>query len=130
MEVKDTTIILTLNDSDGTKIILNRALSLAINFYDSDLEDKQPIDPDDLLSVTPGSTISIYFEVTAADAADIMIDAVGASEVKAIVVTQAVDKNRKGRIDIQIGSTVSDFSKVSVFVSDGTTLIVKTFSFI
>ena len=130
VEVKDTTIELTLNDSNSTKIILNRVLPLAINFYDSDLEDKNLIDISKPVLVTTNSSLSVYFEVTADAAAEISIDAVGSSEAKAKVITQAVDKNRKGRIDIEIGSTVNDYyCKVSVFVGDGTTLLVKTIEF-
>ena len=130
VEVKDTTIELTLNDSNSTKIILNRVLPLSISFYDSDLDDKNLIDISKPVLVNTNSSLSIYFEVTADAAAVISIDAVGSSEATAKVITQAVDKNRKGRIDVQIGSTVNDYyCKVSVFVGDGTTLLVKTIEF-
>lgn len=130
VEVKDTTIELTLNDANGTKIILNRVLPLSISFYDSDLENKNLIDINKPVVVNTNSNISVYFEVTADAAAEISIDAVGSSEARAKVITQAVDKNRKGRIDVEIGSTVNDYyCKVSVFVGDGTTLLVKTIEF-
>ncbi len=100
--------------ADGTEIILPKSSPLSISFNSADL-----------VVMNPNSSRNIGYTV-ASPAAEVKVEVVSSADIKARVVA-AGDKT--GYIQVNTSAVIDEYSKVVVFVSDGTQVVMHTLMF-
>ena len=105
-------VYLTL--ADGTVITIPKGAPLSIAF-----------DEEDLVVMAPNSTREIHYTISSV-ISDVEIEVVSSADIKAKVVTATATT---GAIEVKTGSTIDEYSKVVVFVSNGEKVIMRRFVF-
>ena len=104
----------TFVTADGQTFVVRRASALSIEF-----------DSADLVVMAANSTRDIHYTITSG-LEDITIETVSSEDVKAKVVKY---DNKTGVIQVKTSSTIDEFSKVVVLVSNGSQAIMRTLNF-
>ncbi len=99
---------------DGTELLVPRSLPLSITF-----DTAEPV------SLSPNSSLDIPYTISSA-AEDVTIDVSSSIDLKAKVV--ATDMLH-GKIHIESGAIIDEYSKVVVVVSDGNKTILRSLTF-
>ena len=102
--------------ADGTVYTLPKEGELKISFNESDL-----------LVMHANSTREISYMVKSS-AKQVTVELTSSADIKAKVVTGSTD-GKSGKIVINTGSSIDEYSKVIVFVSDGKKVIMKSLAF-
>ena len=102
--------------ADGTVITLPKGLALGIAF-----------DEADLVVMSPNSTRSIGYTVTSATE-PVVVEVTSSADIKAKVVADN-ENGLTGKIEIMTGTTIDEYSKVIVFVSNGDKVIMRSITF-
>jgi len=113
IEVTDTDVTFTLA-SDGTSFTLNRKLALSINFDETAMS-----------QITPSTTREFPYTVVSASE-NIKVEVLTSGDLKAKVI---VTNSHTGIIRVQTGPSFDEYSKISVIVTDGDQLVIRTVSF-
>ena len=124
VEDTDTAVVLTL--ADNTVITIPKAQPLSVEFYIMKGEDKVPVKDGDQIMVASQMIEKVYYKVTSA-IKDIRIDAISTEDV--VVLVSKNEDPRAGILLLQVGDNVDAWSRITVFVSDGTTLLVNSIGF-
>ena len=101
--------------TDGTTITIPKGAQLDITF-----------DINDLFIVSPNTTREINYTVTSAT--DVVVEVTSSADIKAMVVADDTS-GKRGKIIVNIGSSVDEYSKVIVFVSNGEKVVMKSIAF-
>ena len=102
--------------SDGSVITIPKGVALGIAF-----------DEEDLIVMSPNSTRSIGYTVTSA-ITPVTVEVTSSADIKAKV-TDNEDGGLAGKIQVTTGSTIDEYSKVIVFVSNGDRVIMRSITF-
>lgn len=102
--------------ADGTVITLPKGAALDITFAESDL-----------VVMSPNSTREIDYTVTSVTE-KVTVEVTSSADIRAKVVT-ADATGKRGSIKITTGSTIDEYSKVIVFVSNGDKVIMRSITF-
>ncbi|MBO7186723.1 MAG: leucine-rich repeat protein [Alistipes sp.] len=102
--------------ADGTVITLPKSLALSISF-----------DEADLVVMSPNSTRQIGYTVTSATES-VKVEVISSADIKAKVVADDAS-SLTGKINITTGTVIDEYSKVVVFVSNGTKVIMRSITF-
>ena len=84
-------------------------------------------DEEDLIVMSPNSTRSIGYTVTSA-ITPVTVEVTSSADIKAKV-TDNEDGGLAGKIQVTTGSTIDEYSKVIVFVSNGDRVIMRSITF-
>ena len=112
IEITDTAVVFTL--ANGAEFIIERAATLSIEF-----------EVDDLVVMDVNSTRSVRYTIES-ESDDIDVEVISSSDIKAKVTRSGL---LTGTVDITTGQTIDEYSKVVVFVSDGTQVKMRTIHF-
>lgn len=112
IEVTDSAVIFTL--ANGEEFIIERAATLSIKF-----------EVDDLVVMDVNSTRSVRYTIES-ESDEIDVEVISSSDIKAKVTRSGL---LTGTVDITTGQTIDEYSKVVVFVSDGTQVKMRTIHF-
>ena len=110
--VTDTEV--TFVTSGGQTFVIRRMAALSVEF-----------DAEELVPIGFNATLDIHYAITA-DTDDVTIDALSSADLKVKVVKA---DTRTGIIQVKSGTTLDEYSKVMVFVSNGRETITRSFSF-
>ena len=102
--------------ADGTVFTIPKEAELSISFNESDL-----------VVMHPNSTREISYTIKSS-AKQVTVELTSSADIKAKVVTGSSD-GKSGKIVINTGSSIDEYSKVLVFVSDGKKVIMRSLSF-
>ena len=102
--------------ADGTVITVPKGLAFGIEFAESDL-----------VVMSPNSSREIGYTVTSATDT-VKVEVISSADIKAKVVADDAS-NLTGKINITTGTVIDEYSKVVVFVSNGTKVIMRSITF-
>lgn len=104
----------TFVTSDGQTFVVKRAAALSIEF-----------DSADLVVMGTNSTRNIHYTITSG-VDNITIEALSSADIKVKVVKTDA---KTGTLQVKIGATIDEYSKVVVLVSNGSQAIMRTLNF-
>ena len=110
--VTDTEV--TFVTSGGQTFVIRRMAALSVEF-----------DAEELVPIGFNATLDIHYTITS-DTDDVTIDALSSADLKVKVVKADA---KTGIIQVKSGTTLDEYSKVMVFVSNGRETITRSFSF-
>ena len=110
--VTDTEV--TFVTADGQTFVIRREAALSVAF-----------DAEEVVSIGFNATREIHYTITA-DTDDVTIDALSSADLKVKVVKADA---KSGVLQVKTGTSIDEYSKVLVFVSNGRETITRSFSF-
>lgn len=110
--ISESEVTFVLTDGRRFSIPLYNALSVTF-------------DVDDTVVVAPNSTLTVGYSVES-NIKDIVVEVTSSADIKARVVEEG---DLTGKIEIKIGETIDEYSKVVVFVSNGEKVIMRSITF-